>query len=101
MSDDRLAFVTLGPVPDGITIGGAVAELAEGPGGLVTAEIRIPAPPPEPSPDPLPGQDQLWPDPDWTEGQGWRILGPDGGLVDSGPPIQLEEHFGWLDDDEG
>jgi hypothetical protein len=100
MADDRIAFTLIGPVPDGVTIGGAVAELAEHPGGLVTAEIRIPAPQPEPSPDPLPGQEPLWPDPGWEDGQGWRILGPGGDVLDSGPPVELEEHFGWTDEED-
>ena len=94
-SRDRLAFVTLGPVPDGITIGGAVAELAEGPGGLVTAEIRIPAPQPE-----LPGQSALWPDPEWADGEGWRVISPGGDVLASGPPVQLEEHFGLPEGEE-
>ena len=41
MADDRIAFTLIGPVPDGVTIGGAVAELAEGPGGLVLSLIHI------------------------------------------------------------
>jgi hypothetical protein len=98
--DDRIMFTTLVPPPAGVVIDGAVAELAAGPGGLVTAQIRIPGPEPEPGPDPLPGQGQLWPDPGWEDGQGWRILSPGGDVIDSGPPITLEEHFGWTDEED-
>jgi len=98
--DDRIMFTTLVPPPAGVVIDGAVAKLAAGPGGLVTAQIRIPGPEPEPGPDPLPGQGQLWPDPGWEDGQGWRILSPGGDVIDSGPPITLEEHFGWTDEED-
>lgn len=40
------------------------------------------------------------PDPPWEDGQGWRVLGPDGNVIDSGPPIQLEEHFGLPDEED-
>jgi len=40
------------------------------------------------------------PDPPWDDDQGWRILDPAGNVIASGPPIQLEEHFGLPDDEE-
>ena len=39
-------------------------------------------------------------EPPWEDGQGWRILGPGGEVVASGPPIELEEHFGLPDEED-
>lgn len=39
-------------------------------------------------------------EPAWEDGQGWRILDPDGNVIASGPPIVLEENFGWLDEED-
>jgi hypothetical protein len=40
-------------------------------------------------------------EPPWEDGQGWRVLAPDGTVLDSGPVIRLEEHFGELDGTDG
>ena len=39
-------------------------------------------------------------EPAWEDGQGWRVLDAAGNVIESGPPIVLEEHFGWLDEED-
>jgi hypothetical protein len=40
------------------------------------------------------------PDPAWEADQGWRVLDADGNVIASGPPIEIEEHFGLPDEQE-